>query len=166
MAEEKDLERMTLERKVCKKVKIPKETAWELVLKYYKGGVSMQNLSDEYHISKSHVSYLLNHPIYIKKITEWIEGEKIRVNARKEVALLRAAEAAPDLVSQIIKISQQEVTKDNMQYQYVIQNACTELLNRTNVKVKEEEQEKEVVVRFENMPSGGLPFEPGMPDKQ
>lgn len=166
MPEEKELERMTLERKVCKKARVPKEKAWELVLRYFKGGISMQKLADEYGIPKATVSWLCNHPIYIKKISEYIDGERLRVKARKELALLLAEEAAPDLVGQIIKISQQEVTKENMQYQYVIQNACTELLNRTNVKVKEDDQEKEIVVRFENTAGGALPFEPGMPDKQ
>lgn len=133
----------------------------ELLIRFYTTSCTMTALAEEYGISQYAVSRIVHNPKNIKKAHTELEARKLKVELRTQVAQIKAMEAAPDAIDQIIKISQQKVTTENLPYQYVIQNACVELLNRAGVKPKVEEENNEIVIRFANEADS---VKLGMPD--
>jgi hypothetical protein len=84
-----------------------------------------------------------------------------KAELRRSMAIMKAVNAAPMAIEQIIRIGSQDVEMTPVQYQYVIQNAAHEILERAGVRTLAEENGNEVVVRFAD-PEGI--FNPGMPD--
>ena len=65
---------------------------------------------------------------------------------RQNIAVIKAMESSPDLVQQLLEIAGQNVKDLPVQYQYVVQNAAVDLLNRAAVREKETESHEVRVV--------------------
>ena len=134
-----------------------------IVEEYYSTATSQPKLAEKYGVSVRAINKILSDPKRVKKFERKVDLWKERAKLKNSLAQLKAVDAAPDAMDQIVKIAQQQVTKDNMPYQYVIQNACMELLNRAGVKPKASEEDNEIVIRFADAsPAGQIDL--GMPE--
>jgi len=134
-----------------------------IVEEYYTTTISQQKLADKYGVTIRSINKILSDPKRVKRFERKVDLWKERAKLKNSLAQLKAVDAAPDAMDQIVKIAQQQVTKDNMPYQYVIQNACMELLNRAGVKPKTSEEDNEIVIRFADPgAAGGIKL--GMPE--
>lgn len=141
--------------------RLPKRVREEIALEYYSKNITQHLLAEKYGVSSSTVNKIVNNLGMMKKARDFLDKEMQKADIRRNIAIMRAVNAAPDAINQIIKISGQDVDKTPVQYQYVIQNAAHEILDRAGVKAVSEENGNEVVVRFAD-PEGI--FRPGMPD--
>lgn len=141
--------------------RLPKRVREEIALEYYSKNITQHLLAEKYGVSSSTVNKIVNNLGMMKKARDFLDKEMQKADIRRNIAIMRAVNAAPDAINQIIKISGQDVDKTPVQYQYVIQNAAHEILDRAGVKAVSEENGNEVVVRFAD-PEGI--FKPGMPD--
>jgi predicted DNA-binding protein YlxM (UPF0122 family) len=132
----------------------------DIIEQYYTTTISQRALAAKYGVNPTAINKILSNVKLVKKFERKVELRKERAKLKADLVQLKALESTPDAIDQIIKISKQRVTKDNMPYQYVIQNACVELLNRAGVKSKVEEEDNEIVIRF----AGNEDIKLGMPD--
>lgn len=132
----------------------------DIIEQYYTTTISQRALAAKYGVNPTAINKILSNVKLVKKFERKVELRKERAKLKADLVQLKAMESTPDAIDQIIKISKQRVTKDNMPYQYVIQNACVELLNRAGVKSKVEEEDNEIVIRF----AGNEDIKLGMPD--
>lgn len=134
-----------------------------IVEEYYTTTTSQSKLAEKYGVTINAINKILSDPKRVKRFERKVDLWKERAKLKNSLAQLKAVDAAPDAMDQIVKIAQQQVTKDNMPYQYVIQNACMELLNRAGVKPKTSEEDNEIVIRFADPgAAGGVKL--GMPE--
>lgn len=132
----------------------------EITIYYYSHKITQKQLGELYDIPQSSVNGIVNNPKWMKKAHDYLDNEMKRGEIMKKMTLLKAIQSAPDAMEQIIKIAMQEVKKDNMGVQYVIQNACNEILNRAGIKPVGDEA-NEIVIRFADPTAA---FEPGVPE--
>lgn len=162
MAEVKDLVVQTEPAKpAAQKQKLSKKQRGEIALEYYSQNISQKELAAKYETSPQTISRIVNDPRLMKKAREYIKKEMDKAELRRSMAIMKAVNAAPMAINQIIRIAGQDVELTPVQYQYVIQNAAHEILERAGVRTLAEENGNEVVVRFAD-PEGI--FQPGMPD--
>ena len=133
----------------------------EIAIYYYSHNVTQKLLADKYGISQSTVYGIVNNLKLMKKAKDFLDKELDKATIRKKVAALKAIEAAPDAMDQLIKIMGQNVEDVPLQFQYVVQNASTAILDRAGVKPEADSNANDIVVRFAD-PEGI--FKPGMPD--
>lgn len=127
---------------------------------YMTTSLSMEQVGKKYGVCGDTVSNVLNSKRYMAMYREKkVDPRRQRAELKKELVQIKAMESAPDAIDQIIKIAQQEVNNTNMPYQYVIANACKELLDRAGVKAVMEDGENDIVIRF----AGDEPIKLGMP---
>lgn len=141
--------------------RLSKKQREEIAIEYYSQNITQHMLGQKYGVSSSTIHKIVNDLKLMKKAKEFIGKEMEKADLRRSMAIMKAVNAAPDAINQIIKISGQDVDSTPIQYQYVIQNAAHEILERAGVKAVNEENGNEVVVRFAD-PEGI--FHPGMPD--
>ena len=130
----------------------------QIVIYYYSNNVSQKNLAEQVGCSPQTMNALLNNPKWLKRAREYLKKEMDKADIRRTLARIKAIEASPDAIGQIIKIAMQDVDSTPQQYQYVIQNAAHEILDRAGIKPVEEDEKKEVRISF-----GDFDFKPEMP---
>ena len=131
-----------------------------MTIYYYSHSVTQKAIGEMYGVPTTTVNSIVNNPKWMKKARDYLDKEMDRAEIIKNMALLKAMRATPDAMDQIIKIASQKVTSSNMNVQYVIQNACNEILNRAGVKAQNTDT-NEVVIKFADPAAA---FEPGMPE--
>lgn len=144
-----------------KQQKLSKKQREEIALEYYSKNITQKELAVKYNVSPVMINRIVNDLRLMKKAREYIKKEMDKAELRRSMAIMKAVNAAPMAIDQIIRIGSQDVEMTPVQYQYVIQNAAHEILERAGVRTLAEENGNEVVVRFAD-PEGI--FNPGMPD--
>lgn len=147
------------EKKISKR--LPKHVREQIAIEYYSKNVTQRMLASKYGVTVSTVSAIVNNLKLMKAARDYVDKEMQKSDIRRNIAIMRAVQAAPDAIEQIIKIAAQSVEETPVQYQYVIQNAAQQILDRAGVKAAADDGANEVVVRFAD--PEGL-FKPGMPD--
>ena len=122
-----------------------KEDIFEM---YFEKGMKMREIAEVYGVSTNRISEILNHNKTFQKYEKKLTARKNRLKVRADIAALRLMEESTMAAEQVIRIAGQDVASTPIQYQYVIQNASTAILDRAGVKPKEEES-KEVHVYLE-----------------
>lgn len=143
------------------KKRLSKSVREEIALEYYSHSVTQRQLAAKYGVSLSTIHNIVNNLKFMKMARDHLDKEMQKADLRRQIAILQAVNAAPEAIQQIIKISQQDIDSTPMQYQYVIQNAAQQILDRAGVKAVNEENGNEIVIKFAE-PEGM--FKPGMPD--
>lgn len=143
------------------KQKLSKKQREEIALEYYSQYITQKELAEKYGTSPYMINRIVNDPRLMKKASAYIKKEMDKAELRRSMAIMKAVNAAPMAINQIVRIAEQDVEMTPVQYQYVIQNAAHEILERAGVRTLAEENGNEVVVRFAD-PEGI--FQPGMPD--
>lgn len=149
------------ELNAVQKQKLSKKQREEIALEYYSQYITQKELAAKYGVSPIMINRIVNDPRLMKKASAYIKKEMDKAELRRSMAIMKAVNAAPMAINQIVRIAGQDVDGTPVQYQYVIQNAAHEILERAGVRTLAEENGNEVVVRFAD-PEGI--FNPGMPD--
>lgn len=131
-----------MERKITEK---QKEEIFEL---YFEKGMTQMAIAKQYGVSQTVIMRIVNNNKQFQKYEKKLTARKNRMKIRADMAALRMLEESTMAAEQVINIAKQDVATTPIQYQYVIQNASTAILDRAGVKPAEQES-KEVHVYLE-----------------
>lgn len=123
---------------------------------HYDKGMTYEEMSIKWGMPMSSIQRYIEKPRLQEKYLAELERRKIKAEIRGRVAQIKAGEAAPKMMDQIIEIASQDVEKTPIQYQYAIQNAAADVLNRAGVKDKTDDS-KEVRVIIDSGIELGTP---------
>ena len=129
--------------------RFPDKVAMQILRDYYEGGLSAAQLGEKYEAPEDTIQSYLGRPRLLEKYKIEIARKKAKAEIRAAVAAIKAQQASPKMTDQIIEIASQKVSETPLQYQYVIQNAASDILNRAGVKAPAEES-KEVRIILES----------------
>jgi len=123
---------------------------------HYDKGMTYEEMSIKWGMPMSSIQRYIEKPRLQEKYLAELERRRIKAEIRGRVAQIKAGEAAPKMMDQIIEIASQDVEKTPIQYQYAIQNAAADVLNRAGVKDKTDDS-KEVRVIIDSGIELGTP---------
>ena len=106
---------------------------------YYEEGKTIQEISSATGASVGHISVKLRNERLSNKYSQRLSERQKRMELRRQVATIKAMECAPEMISQMQRIASQNVNDTPIQFQYVIQNAASNLLDRADVKMGADE---------------------------
>jgi hypothetical protein len=124
-------------------------TAMEFFRDYYERGLNYYQLSDKYKAPIATLQSYLERPRLVEKYQAEVARKKAKAEIKAAIAAIKAQDASPQMIEQIIEIASQKVSETPIQYQYAIQNAASDILNRAGVKAAAEES-KEVRIILES----------------
>lgn len=123
--------------------------AMQIMRDYFEGGLSQAALAKKYEAPEATIQSTIERPKLLEKYKLEVNRKKAKAEIRAAVAAIKAQQASPKMTDQIIEIASQKVSETPLQYQYVIQNAASDILNRAGVKAPSEES-KEVRIVLES----------------
>lgn len=123
--------------------------AMQIMRDYFEGGLSQAALAEKYDAPEATIQSTIERPKLLEKYKIEIARKKAKAEIRAAVAAIKAQQASPKMTDQIIEIASQKVSETPLQYQYVIQNAASNILDRAGVKAPTEEN-KEVRIILES----------------
>jgi len=123
---------------------------------HYDKGMTYEEMSIKWGMPMSSIQRYIEKPRLQEKYLAELERRRVKAEIRGRVAQIKAGEAAPKMMDQIIEIASQDVEKTPIQYQYAIQNAAADVLNRAGVKDKTDDS-KEVRVIIDSGIELGTP---------
>ena len=89
--------------------RLPKKQREEIALEYYSKNVTQQMLAQKYGVSSSTIHCIVNNVKLMKMARDYVDKEMQKADIRRSIAVLRAVNAAPDAIEQILKIARQSV---------------------------------------------------------
>ena len=122
--------------------------AMEWFRKYYEKGMTIVEIGKEYGVPFQMVDKYLGLKKFNDKYSEESARKERKAEMRKRAAAMRAIDASPLMMDQIIAIASQSVADTDIKFQYAIHNAAADILNRAGIQAKQEES-KEVHVVLE-----------------
>ena len=122
--------------------------AMEWFRKYYEKGMTIVEIGKEYGVPFQMVDKYLGLKKFNDKYSEELARKERKAEMRKRAAAMRAIDASPLMMDQIIAIASQSVADTDIKFQYAIHNAAADILNRAGIQAKQEES-KEVHVVLE-----------------
>ena len=128
----------------------------EMFRLHFEQGMTIKQLAEKYEMPYQTIGSYLNREKYYMRYARMLDAKKRKAEFRTLIAQIRAMDASPKMMDQIIEIASQDVASTPVQYQYAIQNAAADVLNRAGVKEKQEES-KEVRVVLESGIELGTP---------
>lgn len=123
----------------------------DIIDRYLEGGVTMQNLANEYGVSRSTISHYISN-------SELIEKAERRADIRTRLALITLKNASAYAAEQLVEIL--DKTNDKKQI-YAKLQALQQVLDRAGVR-EEKKEDKDVHITFAN----GVGIAPKMPKRQ
>lgn len=129
--------------------KFPDKVAMQILRDHYEGGLTAAQLGEKYGAPEDTIQSYLGRPRLLEKYKVEINRKKAKAEIRAAIAAIKAQDASPKMMDQIIEIGSQKVSETPIQYQYAIQNAASDILNRAGVKAASEES-KEVRIILES----------------
>ena len=113
---------------------------------YYDKGMTERAIAERYEIPMSTVHKYLGLKKYNDKWSAIMAERERRAEARRRSAALKAIDASPQMMDQLISIASQDVGSTDIKFQYAIHNAAAAVLDRAGVGVKQEESKEVHVV--------------------
>ena len=123
--------------------------AMQIMRDYFEGGLTLAEIAEKYDAPIATIQSTIERPKLLEKYKLEINRKRAKAEIRAAVAAIKAQQASPKMTEQIIEIASQKVSETPLQYQYVIQNAASDILNRAGVKAPAEES-KEVRIILES----------------
>lgn len=124
-------------------------TAMQIYRDHFERGMTQIELGEKYGAPSTTIESYLERPRLQEKYKAILARAKQKAEIRAAVAATMAQDASPKMIEQIIEIASQKVSETPIQYQYAIQNAASDILNRAGVKAASEES-KEVHIILES----------------
>ena len=123
--------------------------AMEMMRDYYDKGMTLNQLGEKWNTNPGSIRRCMERKAVQEKYGEELTKRERRAEFRKRSAALKAMEASPQMMDQIIAIASQDVGSTDIKFQYAIHNAAAAVLDRAGVQAKQEES-KEVHVILES----------------
>lgn len=123
--------------------------AMEWFRKYYEKGMTITEIGKEYDVPFQLVDKYLGLKKFNDRYAEELARKERKAETRRRAAVLKAVDASPAMMDQIIAIASQDVGSTDIKFQYAIHNAAADILNRAGIQAKQEDS-KEVRVILES----------------
>lgn len=123
--------------------------AMEWFRKYYEKGKTIVEIGKEYDVPFQLVDKYLGLKKFNDRYAEELARKERKAETRRRAAALKAVDASPAMMDQIIAIASQDVGSTDIKFQYAIHNAAADILNRAGIQAKQEDS-KEVRVILES----------------
>lgn len=123
--------------------------AMEWFRKYYEKGMTITEIGKEYDVPFQLVDKYLGLKKFNDRYAEELARKERKAETRRRAAALKAVDASPAMMDQIIAIASQDVGSTDIKFQYAIHNAAADILNRAGIQAKQEDS-KEVRVILES----------------
>lgn len=131
--------------------KLTEEQADEIVERYMEGGVTMQQLGDEYGVSKKTISrYISNSGV--------LDRAERKANLRQRLALIKLKSASADAAEQLVDLMDKTNGKNQV---YAKLQTLQQVLDRAGVR-EEKHEDKDVRITF----ADGVGIAPKMPKRR
>lgn len=131
--------------------KLTEEQADEIVERYMEGGVTMQQLGDEYGVSKKTISrYISNSGV--------LDRAERKANLRQRLALIKLKSASADAAEQLVDLMDKTNGKKQV---YAKLQTLQQVLDRAGVR-EEKHEDKDVRITF----ADGVGIAPKMPKRR
>ncbi len=120
--------------------------ALQMARDHFEKGKTLAAIAEAYGTSRPTVQSCIDRKKVMDKYSEELTRRERKAEIRRRVAALKACEAAPFMMDQIIAIASQSVTDTDIKFQYAIHNAAADILNRAGIQAKQEENREIRVV--------------------
>ena len=131
--------------------KLTEEQADEIVERYMEGGVTMQQLGDEYGVSKKTISrYISNSGV--------LDRAERKANLRQRLARIKLKSASADAAEQLVDLMDKTKGKNQV---YAKLQTLQQVLDRAGVR-EEKHEDKDVRITF----ADGVGIAPKMPKRR
>ena len=128
----------------------------QMLRDHYDTGMTYEEMSKKWGAPIPTLQRYIEKKSLQEKYMAELERRKVKADIRARVAQLKAGDAAPKMMDQIIAIASQDVGSTDIKYQYAIQNAAADVLDRAGVKDKTDDS-KEVRVIIDSGIELGTP---------
>lgn len=120
--------------------------AMDMFREYFEEGKTVRVIAEIHGCSPATVSAYLNKQRLYTRYEKVLDARHRKAAFRQNIAVIKAMEESPNMIQQLLEIAGQDVKSLPVQYQYVVQNAAVDLLNRAAVREKETESREVRVV--------------------
>ena len=121
----------------------------QMMREHYEKGMSLSAIGEKWGAPYTTVQKILDRKRVQERYTEELARRERKAEIKRRIAALRATDASPEMMEQIIAIASQSVADTDIKFQYAIHNAAADVLNRAGVQAKQDDT-KEVRVVLES----------------